>query len=117
MLDDRDRRHLELVHQAARGVEVEQVVERQLLAVDLPHHRQQVRAAAGRRVVRGALVRVLAVRQVHDLLVRAHEQGGEVLLALAEPFADRGVVTRRIAEGLERKRLARAHRELAVGRL
>ena len=63
----------------AHGVEVEQVVERQLLAVVLLDLRQQVRPRADLRVVRGALVRVLAVAQVGDLLVGAQVQRREVL--------------------------------------
>ena len=51
VLDDRRGRQLELVDQLPARVEVEQVVERQLLAVQLRHHRQQVRARAGLRVV------------------------------------------------------------------
>ena len=63
----------------ARGVEVEQVVERELLAVVLAHRRQHVRARADLRVEGGALVRVLAVGQVDDLLVGAHVERREVL--------------------------------------
>ena len=40
VLDDRRRRQLEFLDQPAAGVEVEQVVERQLLAVELGHHRE-----------------------------------------------------------------------------
>ena len=46
VLDDRGRRQLELLDQPAARVQVEQVVERQLLAVQLGDHRQQVRARA-----------------------------------------------------------------------
>jgi hypothetical protein len=48
VLDDHARRHLELAADAARGVEVEQVVVRQLLAVVLAHHRQHVQPRADR---------------------------------------------------------------------
>ena len=110
VLDDDRRRQLELLDQPARRVEVEQVVERQLLAVQLRHHRQQVRARAGLRVVGGALVRVLAVRQVEHLLVHARVERREVVLALGEPARDRGVVARGVGERLGRQRLARRAR-------
>ena len=116
MLDDHAGGLAEVAHDAAHGVEVEQVVERQLLAVVLLDHRQQMRARADLLVVRGALVRVLAVRQVGDLLVGAHVQRREVLGLLGEPARDRGVVARRVREGLGGERLARRHRQLGAGR-
>ena len=71
VLDDRRGRQLELLDQPPARVEVEQVVEGQLLAVQLRHHRHQVRARARLGVVGRALVRVLAVGQVEHLLERA----------------------------------------------
>ena len=67
VLDDHAGRHRELLHEPRRGVEVEQVVERELLAAVLRHHREQVAASAGLHVVGGALVRVLAVGEIGDL--------------------------------------------------
>jgi hypothetical protein len=85
VLDDRARRQLELLHEQARGVEVQHVVERQLLAAELAHHREHVHARAGLLVERAALVRVLAVGEVGDLLVDVDHQRREVVLLLAEP--------------------------------
>ena len=104
----------ELAREQARGVEVEQVVERQLLAAELADVREQVRRRADLRVVGGALVRVLAVGEVGDLLERAHEQRREVLALLDEPARDRGVVAGRVGERLGRERLARGERELPL---
>ena len=129
VLDDRHGRQLELVHQPAPGVEVEQVVERQLLAVELRDHREQVRARADLGVVGRALVRVLAVGKIEHLLERHRVLRREVVLALGEPARDGGVVARRVGERLEREALARAvgqpavalaqlveHRVVALGR-
>ena len=115
VLDDRARRQLELLRQQARGVEVEHVVERQLLAAELADHREHVHARAGLRVVGGALVRVLAVREVGDLLVGVQQQRREVVLLLDEPARDRAVVAGGVGERLGGERLARAERELAAG--
>ena len=65
--------------QLPRRVEVEQVVERELLAAQLGDHRQHVRACADLGVVGGALMWVLAVGQLEHLLERAHHQRREVL--------------------------------------
>ena len=109
------RGELELLDQQARGVEVEHVVERQLAAAELAHHREHVHARAGLRVVGGALVRVLAVGEVGDLLVGAHDHGREVVEQLGEPARDRGVVAGGGGERLDREALARGEREVAVG--
>ena len=100
VLDDRDARERELAADLARGVEVVEVVEAELLAVQLRHLREQVLAQADLGVVRGALVRVLAVLELEDLLVVAHDVVGEVALGLAEPVGDDEVVVRRAVEGL-----------------
>ena len=96
------------------GVEVEQVVERDLLAAELRDHREQVRARPDLRVVGGALVRVLAVRELEHLLERAHEQRREVLSLLLEPARDRRVVAGRVGERLGGEVLARGRRQAAV---
>ena len=70
----------ELVADGARRVEVVEVVEAELLAVQLRHLREQVLAQADLGVVGGALVRVLAVLELEDLLVVAHDVVGEVAL-------------------------------------
>ena len=116
MLDDHAGRLVEVARDRARRVEVDDVVERQLLAVVLLDSRQDVRAGAHLGVVRGALVRVLAVGQVGDLLVGANVQRREVLGLLGEPARDRGVVARGVGERLRGERLARWHRELGARR-
>ena len=108
--------HLELAHEPARRVEVEEVVVGELLALVLAHHREQVHAGADLLVVGGALVRVLAVGEVGDLLVGADEQRREVVVALGEPARDRRVVARGVRERVGGQRLARLHRQQTVAR-
>ena len=67
VLDDRAGRQRELAEQQPRGREVEEVDQRQLLAVELLDAREQVDTSAVLHVVRGALVRVLAVAQLCGL--------------------------------------------------
>ena len=116
MLDERDARQRELVADGARRVEVVEVVEAELLAVELRHLREQVLAQADLGVVGGALVRVLAVLELEDLLVVAHDVVGEVALALAEPVGDDEVVVRGAVERLGGELAQRLVAELA-GRL
>ena len=101
--------------QQPRRVEVEQVVERELLAAELGDHREHVGARADLRVVGGALVRVLAVGELEHLLEGAHEQRREVLALLLEPARDRRVVARGVGERLGGQALARRHRQAPVG--
>jgi hypothetical protein len=115
VLDDHARGDLELGEQQPPGVKVEQVVERDLLAAELGDHREHVRAGPDLLVVRGPLVRVLAVGQLEHLLERAHEQRREVLALLLEPAGDRGVVPRGVGERLGRQPLARARRQVPAG--
>ena len=105
----------ELGEDGARAVEVEDVVERELLAVQLADAREHAAARADLRVEGGSLVRVLAVREVHRLLVGAGEEVREVLAALGEPAGDRGVVAGGVRERLGRERLAGLGRELPAG--
>ena len=63
VLDDHRGRQRELAHDAAGALEVGEVVVRELLAAELLDAREQVPAQALLGVVRGALVRVLAVRR------------------------------------------------------
>jgi len=100
VLDDGHARQRELVADRPRGVEVVQVVEAELFAVQLRHLREQVLPQAHLGVVGGALVRVLAVLELEDLLVVAHDVVGEVALGLAEPVGDDEVVVRRTVERL-----------------
>ena len=64
MLDDDAGRERELAHEQPGRLEVVQVVERELAAVELVDAGEQMGACAPLGVVRGALVRVLAVRQL-----------------------------------------------------
>ena len=66
VLDDHARGQRELAEQQPRGGEVEQVDQRQLLAVQLLDARQEMHARTLFRVVGAALVRVLAVAEVES---------------------------------------------------
>ena len=67
VLDDRDRGRREVLCDPVRGVEIEQVVERGRLAVQVACIGQRAASMRGLAVERRALVRVLAVGQVADL--------------------------------------------------
>ena len=105
MLDDRARGRLEGLRQLARRVEVQQVVERELLAVQLVDAVQQVRGRAYARVEGRALVWVLAVAQIAELLVRIGPGRREArpVHAHREPAGDRHVVARGTCERLRRQ--------------
>ena len=75
MLDDGGPRLLEVAHERQCAVEVEQFVERQLLAMSLAVVDRTCVGAPTSGVLRGAFGGVLAVGQVDDLLLnRAHAQ-------------------------------------------
>src|SRR5262249_61899101 len=67
VLDDDRGRRLELARARVRGVEVEDVVVGQLLALEDLGARQAVWRRVGRGVERGRLVRVLAVAEARAL--------------------------------------------------
>ena len=113
VLDDHARRQRELAREQACGGEVVEVVVRELLAVQLLDAREQVHAGARLRVVRGALVRVLAVREVGHLRERRDEALGEEL-DLVEPPCDRRLVRGGRRERLAREPAPRLERKLAV---
>ena len=94
VLDDHARRQRELAREQACGGEVVEVVVRELLAVQLLDAREQVHAGARLRVVRGTLVRVLAVRELGHLRERRDEALGEEL-DLVEPAVRSPPRTRR----------------------
>ena len=71
------------------------------------------RRAPALGVVRGALVRVLAVGEVEHLVERDDERVGE-LLARVEPGRDRGLVRGGVRERLGREAAARLERELTA---
>ncbi len=113
VLHDHAARQRELTREQPRGREVVEVVERQPLAVHLLDAREQVPAGAAVGVVRGALVRVLAVREVEHLLEREHERRRE-RLGLGEPGGDRRLVRRGRRERLGCELPPRLERERAV---
>ena len=97
VLHDHARRAAQLRGEEPRGGEVVQVVERERLALMLLDVREQVRSRASLRVVRGALVRILPVRELKHAFERRNERLREDLAPL-EPARDRRVVGRRPRE-------------------
>ncbi len=115
VLDDHaGGRVAEVAQEGAGRVEVEDVVVGDLLAVVLADLREHVGARADLGVVGAALVRVLAVRQVRDLLEGAEVELRELLELLAEPARDRGVVAGGVGERLGGEPLARRQRQHPV---
>ena len=112
VLDDHAGRERELAHEQPRRVEVVEVVERELAAVQLLDARQQVGADAALGVVGGALMRVLAVREVEVLLEDGREDRRE-RLASREPGRDRRLVRGRGRERGRRETPARLQRDHA----
>ncbi len=82
MLDDRRRRAIELLNKLPGGVEVDQVVVRKLLAVELDGAGD---AASVVRIQCGGLVGVLAVAEVEGAGDVDVEEGGDRLLTRAVP--------------------------------
>ncbi len=113
MLHDHARGLGELGHEAARGIEVEQVVEGERPAVLLRDPGEHVRPGAGLDVQRALLVRVFAVGEVHELLVWHDPVVRERLVAHPEPAGDRRVVGGRMRERLRGEPVARLRRDLA----
>ena len=99
VLDDHAHRQRELARDVAAGGDVGDVVERDAAAGVLVHHRQHVAARPALGVVGGALVRVLAVRQL-GVLDHLDEQPVREVDRLGEPVRDRGVVARGVRERL-----------------
>src|SRR5829696_3183088 len=114
VLHDHSRRKRELAQDAAGGVEVGEVVVRELPARPLLDAREQVRARAGLAVVGRALVRVLPVREVGDLVEGERQLVGEGA-RLAEPVRDRGLVGGGRRERLRREAAALVERDPALG--
>ena len=113
VLDDDAGRQRELARERAGGREVVEVVEGELLPVQLLDAREEMAADAALGVVGGALVRVLAVREVEHLVERDDERVGE-LLARVEPVRDRRFVCGRVREGLRREATPSLEGELAA---
>ena len=98
MLDDRARRAVRTVprrHGAERGVHVEEIVERQLLAVQLL---ELADAGLVRGVERRGLVRVLAVAKLLAPLERKRDPLGPTGGVLGEIGVNRGIVSSRVGE-------------------
>ena len=93
VLRDDDGRRRVVGRDPVGGVEVEQVVERRLRALELGGVREGAGAVGRLAIERGPLVRVLAVREVGDLL--EHERQPlrvDVVRDLVEVRRDLGVV-------------------------
>ena len=114
VLDDHAGRDCEFLHEPGGGVEIEQVVERELLAAVLGHHREEVATSTRIHVVRGALVRVLAVGEIGHLDELAQVPVGE-RLRIREPVGDRDVVARRVRERLGGQLAPSVEAEIARG--
>src|SRR5207248_8076915 len=84
------------------------------LAVQLLYARQQMRTRSAVRVVRGALMRVLAVGEVEYLVEREDERLRK-RLAFCEPRRDGRLVRRRRRERLGREFAARFGGDFAAG--
>ena len=82
VLDDHARRQRELARERARRREVVEVVEGELLPVQLLDPREEVAARAALGVVRGALVRVLAVARSSTLSSETTSESGNSSRAL-----------------------------------
>ncbi len=76
--------------------------------------REEMTARAALRVVRRALVRILAVREVEHLVEGDDERVGE-LVACVEPRCDCGLVGGGVGERLCRQAPAGLEGELAAG--
>jgi hypothetical protein len=113
VLDDHARRQRELAQQEPRGREIVQVVERQRPAGTLLDTREQVDSGARLRVVRRALVRVLAVRELVHLRKRGDEHVRE-RIDLGEPARDRHLVRSRRRERVGGERPAHLERDRAA---
>ena len=118
MFDDRDRGLVEVARGSARGVRIDIVVVRHVLAVQLLGVRQATVAPAG-AVEGGRLVRVLPVPQTGDLLpgpshpTREARTVTEVGDDAAHPASHRYVVGGGMEEGSCSKRLPLRQREAA----
>ena len=116
MLDHRGGRLVELEHDAGRGIEVEQVGERQLFALQNRRRTQ----ARGRieRIPGGGLMRVLSIAKVAQLVGVDHEGCGRVFHLLARRFGgqDRPAPTyERVAIHRDLGESARNGRVVAAG--
>ncbi len=113
MFHDHAGGHRELLREGPGGRQVGEVVERQGVALQLVDAREDVAAGSGLRVQGGALMRVLAVREVEHLFERRRNRA-RALLAAGEPRSDGGLVGGRRREGLGGEAAPGVERELAV---
>ena len=117
VLDDHRRRPeaFEVGRERERGVDVQPVVERHLLALD-EHLRAAEHPGPTRPPVqRSALVRVLAVPEVDHLLERESDERRHRVVVRREPPRDRGVVRRRVRERLGGQLAPLLQRQATVG--
>ncbi len=85
--------------------------------MQLRHARKHVRARSRLHIQRRLLMRVLAVGEVEELLVREHPMLRERFVAQPEPARDRRVVTRDLRPRLVRKPVARLLGDRSLRRL
>ena len=115
MLDDGDGRRLEVAGNRPGGVQVQQVIERQVLAGNLARAADTGPELGGIGVEGAQLVRVLAVAQVRLLLHHqreaAGEQGARLLVQVAGHLR---VVGSGQGEGLGRELLPRLRADRAL---
>ena len=115
VLDDHAGRQRELPQHGARGVEVVEVVERELLAAEQVDPGEEVAAHARFGVERGALMRVLAVGEL-PLALEREQQPGRKRLDVGEPGGDRRLVGGGVREGLGRELAAGVELDAACRR-
>jgi hypothetical protein len=111
VLDDHRRARAQVGDQGDRGVEVEDVVERQRLPLDRPRGPDRAFGRGLLPVERGVLVRVLAVDDVESLR-QVEPQALRDRVVLSQEAGDRGVVRGGRAESLRREpppQVARQH--------
>ena len=115
VLDDGDRRGRVVAGDAVRRIEVQQVVERRSFALERGRVGERPAPVGGLAVEGPALLRVLAVRQVGDLLEDHREAAREGVAGdLVEVGRDLGVVGRDRAERLGGQLRPRLRAHMAV---
>ena len=113
VLDDHAGRQFELPEHGPCRVEVGQVVERELLARELLHPREEVTTDADLGVVGRPLMRILSVREVAVSLEGEDEPRREGL-PVGEPGGNRGLVGSRVCERLGGQLAPRLHAQPSV---
>ncbi len=113
MLDDHTHRIVELAREQTRGREIIEVVEGKRLSAQLLDASENVGSAAPLGVIRGLLVRVLAVGKFERLVERERNRLGKRLVP-KEPRGDGCLVCSGRRKGGRSEALARLDRRRAV---